>query len=303
MTGGAGFIGTHLVKRLLEDSSIHLVLLSKSEVEERYAGVTYVVAPPGKLSSETWRKAGLERIDFVFHLGAFTPKTQEQGDFIEAIYRDNLLGTRELLASLPAPPVRVVFSSTLDVYAQLPDDTVLTEASPVGPSNLYGASKLFCEQLIRTYARSQNCGHAILRYGHIFGPGEGAYGKLIPQTIKHMLSGKAPVIYGDGSTERDFLYVTDAIEATVRAAMSDAPELGPVNIVRGASVSIRTIVEILISILNYSEEIQYVSGGSMRSSLRFDNSQMRKDLGHWDLVPFEDGLKEEVRYFQSCINE
>ncbi|PYS46234.1 MAG: hypothetical protein DMF68_19745 [Acidobacteria bacterium] len=298
VTGGTGFIGTHLVRRLLKDSTIRLVLLYRSAAAEKYEGVTHITASLDRLSPETWLGEGIDRIDFLFHLAAFTPKTREQGDLVEEVYRDNLLGTRSLLESLPAPPMRIIFSSTLDVYDALTGDSVLTESSPLRPSNLYAASKLFCEQLVRSYARLHNCGYSILRYGHIFGPGEEVYGKLIPQTIKQILSGKSPVIYGDGSAERDLLYVTDAVEATLRAATSVAPELGPLNIVRGESTSIRRIVEILMAALNHSGRIQYVNNDAPGTSFRFDNGLMRRELGEWNLVPLEEGLKEESLYFQ-----
>jgi len=299
VTGATGFIGTHLVRRLHENSGIHLVLLSRKRTGESLGGITWVTAALDELTPETWQAAKVEQIDVVFHLGAFIPKSSETSNCVEAVYKDNLLGTRGLLESLPSEPERIVFSSTIDVYAPLLEGATLTESSPVGSASLYGASKLFCEQLIRTYARQHGCGYAILRYGHIFGPGEEAYKKLIPQTIRQLMRSEAPVLYGDGSAERDFLYVEDAVEATLRAATSDLQELGPVNIVRGESSPIRKIVETLIQLTEFTGGIQYLADKPVGYSLRFDNKKLGELLGKWNLVSLEDGLRQEVEYFRS----
>jgi nucleoside-diphosphate-sugar epimerase len=299
VTGATGFIGTHLVKYLCANPDLHLVLVSRKPQPYNEDGVTWVNSSLEELTPEHWKARGLKKIDLVFHLGAFIPKSSDTINSIEPIYQDNLIGTRNLLNSVsPLLPERIVFASTIDVYAPLAEGLVLTESSPLQPGSLYGASKLFCEQLVKTYAQQQGCGYTILRYGHIFGSGEEAYRKLIPQTIQRLLQGEAPVLYGDGSAERDFLYVEDAVTATVRAAASPIQNLGPVNIVRGSSSPIRNIVELLIKYTNFSGSIQYLADQSSGHSLRFDNHKMRETLGEWKLITLEDGLKREVDYFK-----
>lgn len=297
VTGATGFIGRHLTARLRQITGINLALLSRQAISGG-RGVTWVSSAFDQLSKDTWLTAGLEQFDLVLHLGAFIPKTGDAADRIEDVYRDNLVGTRLLLESFPLPPKRVVLASSIDVYAPAPSALPLSEASPLGPASLYGASKLFCEQLIRTFARQHACEYAILRYGHIFGPGEDAYRKLIPQTIRQLMNGEVPVIFGDGSAERDFLYVEDAVEATLRAAVSPISELSPVNVVRGASSSIRSVVESLVRITGHAAHIQYRADKFAGNSLRFDNSQMRKTLGDWSLVSLDDGLEREVQHMR-----
>lgn len=299
VTGATGFIGTHLVRCLSQNSSIHLVLLTRKPMVQSRDGITWIAESLDQLTKKTWQSAGIEKIEALFHLGAFTPKNKDSSNAVEQVYRDNLIGTRSLLESFPNQPERIVFASTLDVYAALPDGVALSESSPLEPASLYGASKLFCEQLIRSYAQQQNTSYAILRYGHIFGPGEAAYKKLIPQTIQRLLQGESPVLYGDGSAERDFLYVEDAVEATLRAATSEIQEIAPVNIVRGESKSIRTIVETLIQLTGFSGSIQYLADKPVGNSLRFDSSKMQDVLGTWKLISLEEGLKNEVEYFRN----
>lgn len=301
VTGASGFIGTHLVERLSQESGLRLILLSRRAPQKVRSSDLWLSVSLHEVSPESWSSVGVKNIDLVFHLGAFIPKSSAEGDRVEDVFRDNLKGTKSLLESLPTPPERIIFSSTVDVYAEAPEGEVIRESSPVAPSNLYGASKLFCEQMIRTYAREHGCDYAILRYGHIFGPGEEAYKKLIPQTIRQLLLGDSPVLYGDGLAERDFLYVEDAIEATIRAAISSFKELGPTNIVSGESHSLRNIVSLLIKMAACDTEIKYLANLPRGRSLRFDNTLMRKFLGAWDFVDIAVGLEREVEYFRAIL--
>lgn len=296
VTGATGFIGRHLIRRLDNTPGIRLILLSRRSLAYVGKRTTLVRASLEDLSPETWRRAGVEQIQVVMHLGAFIPKAHNEADLVDPVYRDNLIGTRALLDSLPSTPDTILFSSTIDVYAPVFDGSVLDESSPLGPASLYGSSKLFCEHLVRVYARTKQCRAAVLRYGHIFGPGEEAYGKLIPHTIRQLLRGEAPTVYGDGKAERDFFYVEDAVEATLRAAVSSNPDLGPINIVRGASQPIREIVEKLAHLTGFHGAIQFRCDRPAGPSLRFDNRRMREALGVWNLVSLEDGLKQGVEH-------
>lgn len=298
VTGGTGFIGTHVVKRLLSDKEVRIVILSRRPAPKMIENVAWVCSSLDRLSSEIWRKAGVDNIDLIIHLGAFTPKSWAEVDLIEDICRDNITGTRTLIESLPSIPKRIVFASTIDVYAPPLAGYMIDEASPLGDWGLYGVSKLFCERLIRVYARELGCGYAILRYGHIFGPGEGAYEKLIPKTIHNLLRGEPPVLNGNGNAERDYLYVDDAVEATLRAATATIEELGPVNIVRGTSTSLREIAEHLIKITGFSGSVKYLEDKPNGYSLRFNNAMMRSTLGEWDVVGLEEGLSREVNYLR-----
>ncbi|MFZ5874877.1 MAG: NAD-dependent epimerase/dehydratase family protein [Nitrospirota bacterium] len=296
VTGATGFIGRHLVTALGHVAGARVVLLSRGASTHVPRNAVTVTCALEHLSADTWRAQDVHHIDAVFHLGAFTPKTRADADRVDPIYRDNLLGTRALLDSLSARPEVVVFSSTLDVYAPATTGIPLTETSPLGPATLYGGSKLFCEQLIRAYGKTAGCRTAVLRYGHIFGPGEEAYGKLIPLTIRRLLKGEPPTLDGDGSAERDLLYVEDAVEATLRAAVAPRDEIGPLNVVRGSSRPIRDVVNTLVRLTGFEGTIQFRAEQPTGASLRFDNRLMRETLGAWPLVSLDDGLKREVDY-------
>jgi len=310
VTGASGFIGQHLVRRLLQDTNAEILALSRSlgsgKASKLWGSTDRLKALQGDLSTldrEFWNQHKIDRIDYVFHLGAFTPKSHADFNEFDAIYKSNVLGTQRLLQSLPSTPKSVIYASTLDVYAPLAEDDTLTEDSPVAPVSVYGASKFFGETLVKIYAQQYGARYAILRYGHIYGPGEEAYKKLIPETIRKVLAGEPPVLHGDGSTRRDFLYIEDVVEATLRAAISLDPQLGPINIVRGETIPIYKVVKQIIECSRSSVQITYLKDRPAGRSLRFDNSRMFKALGRWPLVSLEDGLCAEVKHFRSSLND
>jgi len=299
VTGASGFIGSHLVRRLEEMNDVKLVLLSRDVLKDTKA--SQVTASLHELTRESWIKCGVTQIDIVLHLGAFTPKQHSDINALTAIYDANITGTHALLESLPNVPEKIVFASTLDVYDFEGGAMPLTEHSPVKPAGLYGASKYYGEHHVRAYAKQQGCGYAILRYGHIYGPGEAAYRKLIPEAIRALLAGKSPVLYGDGSVKRDFLYVGDAVEATLRAAAADNG-IEPVNIVAGESKPIRDYVAILARLTGFAGTLDYQPDKPSGQSLQFSNKRMFEVLGAWPLFSLEEGLRWEISYFKALLH-
>lgn len=302
MTGASGFIGTHLVKKLSTIAGIRLILISRKKQTSNNSVEKWLEGSLNELTLDYWLRHDITEIDVVFHLGAFTPKNTYDANNLDDIFNDNLTGTRTLLEGLPEKVARIIFASTLDVYSVDKFGDILTETSPLEPSSLYGASKLFCESLVSIWAKKHDCGYAILRYGHVFGPGEDAYNKLIPLTIRQILDGNSPNVYGTGSALRDFIYIGDAVEATIRAA-NTGHNIGPVNIVRGESSSIRDIVETLIKICESTASINYLEEKPDGYSLRFDSTMMQNTLGKWPLVSLADGLVEEVVVTRNLNNE
>ena len=302
VTGATGFIGAHLVERLSGNKAIKLIVLSRRPYDTKGLGnISTVTASLDELSRGAWRQAGISTIDVVFHLAAHTPKSSSDSDNPNLIHRDNVVGTHALLESLPLPPQRIVFASTLDVYGATPNMGSIDETTPVNPAALYGASKYYGECLVQTYARKTGCGYAVLRFGHIFGPGEEAYNKLVTLAIRNVLVGKSPIVFGTGSAERDLLYVDDAVEAVIRAASLPSREVGPVNIVRGTSMPIRRIVELILKLADSGQTIDFLVDKPDGYSLRFDNRLMRELLGTWEYVSYEEGLKQEIASYREYL--
>ena len=299
VTGASGFIGTHLVARLRHVRGVKLLLLSRQTGRSAHQNVTWLKGELSHVTPEFWKAKGVDHIDYTFHLGGFIPKAAVESNRIDQAVDDNILGTRALLQSLPSDSVKLVFSSTVDVYAQPQVGETITEHSVTNPSSLYGASKLFCETLISSWAREQERSYAILRYGHIFGPGEEAYQKMIPETIRRLRAGKPPVVHGDGSALRDFLYVADAVEATIRAALVEGV-VKPINIVRGDSVGVEEVVRTLIRLSSAKSNIKFLIDKPAGLSLRFDNTKMKEALGTWLLTSLEAGLEAEMKAWKAA---
>jgi UDP-glucose 4-epimerase len=302
VTGANGFIGRHLVRRLSCIAGVRMLLLSRQELKSTRPNEVWLKGKLNQLTPEFWRHHDVRSIDYVFHLGAFIPKNSAEANRIANAVDDNISGTRALLQGLPIKPEKLIFSSTIDVYAPQVSDAPLSEESRIEPASLYGASKLFCESLVAAWARECGCHYAILRYGHIFGPGEEQYGKLIPVVIRDLLADQSPVIHGVGSALRDYLYVGDAVEATIRAALVEG-NIGPVNIVRGLSVSLKEIVQRLIKVVGCKQEINFLSDKPNGKSLCFDNGLMERLLGSWPKTELEHGLEAEVAAFREVANE
>jgi len=296
VTGANGFIGTHLVAKLHRIHGVKLLLLSRQPKQSASEDVIWLEGELESLTPAFWEAHHVDYLDYVFHLGGFTPKNGSTASDIERNIRDNISGTYALLKSLPGVPSGIIFSSTLDVYAPPKDGEVLTESSMLQPTGFYGASKLLCEKLISTWAAANGCRVAILRYGHIYGAGEGQYGKLIPVAIRSLLANQAPRISGDGSVLRDYLFVGDALEATIRAAQAES-SVGPVNIVSGTSVTLKSVMQVIQNIIGNGIRAEYLLDKPSGVSLRFDASLMKKIFGDWPMTTLEEGLKEEVEAF------
>jgi len=283
VTGGTGFIGSHLLKFLKPLSQYQIIALSSKPIP----GFKTILH-----QNYTFDKSifDIDEIDVVIHAGAFIPKTANDAN--DLIFSDsNIFNTQHLLYNLP-PVKKIIFPSTVDVYKQ---ENLITEQSITEPVSLYGWSKLYCEQMIERWGKANKVSTQILRIGHIYGSGEEKYQKLIPATIRKCLANENPVIFSDGQEKRAFLHVSDCVKAIVKSI--DLQEnVGVINIVSEESLSVYEIVSIIKDAINkeLSIEIKYNAGNNR--SLTFDASKMKKYL-HIPEVLFKNGIKEEIEQF------
>lgn len=316
ITGATGFVGQHLAARLAQKAQASQLaehatqtaapvyaLVRDPAAETATAlpdGITAVRGDLATLTPDFWTACGITAFETVFHLAAFTPKNARDAQDRRRNLAANIVGTQNLLESLP-PVRRLVFASTLDVYAPPAEGATLDETALTQPATLYGWAKLYAEAMVKQWAAETNTEWAILRYGHLFGPGEEAYQKLIPVTLRRFLAGERPMIYGNPEALRDFLFVGDAVEATLRAAQSDAPALGPVNIVRGASATVREVVALLSDLTGNRQAPETMPTSTVSPSFRFSAALMDKLLGSWPKVSLADGLRQEIAHLSGHL--
>jgi len=299
VTGARGFIGAAVLRKLagLKDATVIAVARSRPDHVSR-SNTRWIESSLEGLEPLHWQIAETGKIDAVIHLAAFTPKSPTERDRADQIIAANIVGTQSLLRSLPHPPRRLVFCSSLDVYSRRAFDHVVNEHSPIGPLGLYGLSKLFGEGLVEAYARSTGIESVTLRLGHIFGPGEERYAKLIPETIRRGLAGNPPRIAGDGSDRRDLLYVDDAAEAIARSLFAEMGDARTINVARGESHSILDVVTTISTLAGYRGPIERMPRSGDAYSTTFDTALMKRVLGDWPLVPLADGLEREIAWFR-----
>ena len=299
VTGGAGFIGSHLVKRLLDLDHDVTVLddLSTGRMENLSENCRLVVGDV--------REAGCVRScvagkDTVFHLAAFTSVAGSIED-PDTCFDVNVTGTENLLQQACLAGVRrVVFSSTSAVYPEHPDTPRAEDTLP-DPKSPYAQSKLEGESLLRQYQQREGLSWTALRYFNVYGPSQDAqsdYAAVIPAFLSATLKNEPLTIHGDGQQTRDFVYVEDVVEANLLASASK--ECGIFNVGTSCPVSILCLAKTVIQLEGSKAGYTFAGPrpGDVLSSTA-DISQISARLKwapRWNL---NGGLKETSPWFKS----
>ena len=239
VTGGAGFIGSHLVDRLLAEGFRVAIIddLSAGKLKNLNPAATFYHADiTHSAIDEIFSR---EQPDFVFHLAArvsVTYSAQHPVDNAEV----NVIGTLRLLDTARRIGLeKFIFSSTGGAIYGNPEDNPCSEATPVSPISPYGLSKYMAEQYIELFHRLYRLNYTNLRYGNVYGPRQDADGEagVIAIFIQSILDGHQPRIFGDGTQERDFVYVDDIVEANMRAIEHGSHRTLNIGSGKGASVN------------------------------------------------------------------
>lgn len=311
MTGGAGFIGSHLTKKLAgagHDVRILDSLVSAAALK-RVAGLTdlpHVQFLEGDIrDADTCRRA-VAGADFVLHHAAEASVPHSVDAPAECV-EINIEGTVNLLdAAQKAGTVqRFVFASSCAVYGDTPGSSK-HEASQTDPLSPYASSKLSGEYFCRNFFRLHGLQTVSLRYFNVYGPGQdpnGAYAAVIPKFLTAVAAGQAPVIFGDGEQSRDFVFVEDIVEANLRAVQATRGVGGKsFNIGSGQSASLKQIVEKLEIILGHPTPIDYQPSraGDIKHS-RADISAAAGLLQFTPSVSLDAGLARTLHWYQSSL--
>jgi UDP-glucose 4-epimerase len=301
VTGGAGFIGSHLVDEL--DEAGHAVRV----LDDLFTGSPENVNPAAELtvasvSDHDAVRSAVDSCDTVFHIAAHRA-VQRSVENPLATDLANVHGTLTLLAAAHEAGVRrVVSASSSSVYGGA--DTVPTpETEPLVPRSPYAVSKMAGEHYCRVYTELFGLETVSLRYFNVYGPRQrpdSPYAAVIPLFIDALRKHEAPIVHGDGRQSRDFTFIADAVRATLAAAAAPAERCaGHVyNVAPGETHDLLELLDVLGRLLDVESKPEHtaVRAGDVRRTMA-DPSAARRDLGFSCEVGFEEGLRRTVDWF------
>jgi len=299
VTGGTGFIGSKVVRRLKENKNIYVKVLSRSKSDKEYSNVEYI-------KCDLLNELDLMRIcnkirdvNIVLHMAARMPRSSLQQEDIDENMKQNLLTTINLLKYLPKNIERFVYSSAGDIYGK-PIYNPIDESHPTNPLTYYGASKLASEKYLSIFLNHKGTNLTILRYSQVYGPGEPRI-KAIPVFIDKLINNKPPILLGDGSDVRDYVYIDDVVNATILALSKNVS--GIFNIGRGKGYSVKEVLDIIIDILG--KDIKPIYKPRIRKTYTsiFNITLAKKRLSYSPSTTIKEGLKKQIEFAQEERNE
>jgi nucleoside-diphosphate-sugar epimerase len=304
VTGGAGFIGSHLTARLLREGHYVTVIddLSSGKMENlpEHPGNQRLVVLNQSILDE-----GLATVfkgsSVVFHVAA-VPRVQYSIQFPEHTNRANIEGTLKVLeAARQAGVRRVVYSSSSSVYGNQ-DLLPLTEAMAPNPMSPYALQKLAAEYYCRLYHRLYGLETVSLRYFNVYGSRQdphGGYANLVPRSVFNVLNGRPPVIFGDGLQTRDFTYVDDVVEANILASSTfNEKAFGEaVNIGGGRSLSVNEVVSFILQ--GTAIKPEYLPPVIEPKDTLADIRKAERLIGWKPRTLFEEGIRITIHSYKS----
>ncbi|MBI4505450.1 MAG: SDR family oxidoreductase [Chloroflexi bacterium] len=291
VTGGAGFIGSHLVERLLADGHAVIVLdnLATGRLENLHhpAGDPRLVVHRVDVADAVAVRPYFEGVEWVFHLAALAdivPSIQRPLDY----HRANVDGTVAVLEAARAAGVRrFVYAASSSCYG-IPDQYPTPETAPIRPMYPYALTKHLGEQCVLHWNQTYKLPCVSLRLFNVYGPRSrttGAYGAVFGVFLSQKLAGRPFTVVGDGTQTRDFTFVTDVVEAFARAAVSDVAGL-VLNVGSGHTYGVNELVRLL------GGDVVYVPKRPGEADCTFaDTTRITQVLGWRPRVSFEEGVR------------
>jgi len=280
LSGSSGFIGSHLLE-ILKADSLNEVYLLKWQRDKWFL-------LEGNGSGGYYPSLAPLEVDLVILAGSSMPKNRLELDDLDAAY-ENVTSAIEFSKMEILGRPRIVYLSTTDVYGF---DEPVSEHSSLNPASLYALSKLFSERLLKKFSEKVNYDLTILRIGHVFGPGERAFEKVIPSMMRSSLDRGELEVFGSGYEHRSFLFVKDLVGMVSQLIhRAVAPKL--INIVGSESISIRELAEVISEITPNGSAITFTSELDTPKDQLFDKSLM---LGFFaeKQTPLKEALREAL---------
>ncbi len=306
VTGGAGFLGSHLVDRLLVEG--HRVIAIDNLITGNTANIGHLAGNENfhfiKQNVSNFIFLPDEKLDYVFHFASPASPI----DYLELpipTLKVGALGTHNALGLAKDKKASFILASTSECYGDPlvhpQKEDYWGNVNPIGPRGVYDEAKRFAEAMTMAYHRYHKVDTKIVRIFNTYGPRMRLRdGRVVPAFIGQALAGKSLTVFGDGSQTRSFCYVSDLIDGIFRLAMSDFHE--PVNIGNPREMTIKKFAEEIIRFTGARSTIEYkplpVDDPKVRQP---DISRAKKILGWEPRVQFEEGITKTIEYFRNAL--
>jgi dTDP-glucose 4,6-dehydratase len=308
VTGGAGFIGSHLCERLLREGNDVIC------IDNFLTGSPDNIAP--FLGHERFQFIKLDITNFIYVPGKLDAilhfaSPASPIDYLELpiqTLKVGALGTHKVLGLAKEKKARILLASTSEVYGDPlvhpQKEDYWGNVNPIGPRGVYDEAKRFAEAITMAYQRTHGVETRIVRIFNTFGPRmRKEDGRVVPNFIAQALRGEDVTVYGDGAQTRSFCYVTDLVEGILRLLWSDYPT--PVNIGNPREMTVLQFAKLIIELVGSKSTIVHkplpVDDPKVRQP---DITLARRVLNDWQpVVPVEEGLKRTIEYFQGRMRE
>jgi UDP-glucose 4-epimerase len=293
VTGGAGFIGSHLVKELVKSGFSVRVLdnLSNGSLENIREVLGSIEFIKGDIRDKNVVEDALKGVDAVIHLAALID-VAESVEKPELYLDVNVNGTFNL-ARASRKVSAFIFASTCAVYGE-PVKIPIGEDHPLSPKSPYAATKIAGEAFVQAYGNLYGYRPVILRLFNVYGPRQSkAYAGVITEFVKRATRGKPPIIFGDGEQTRDFVHVKDVAKAIIKALDSDNAS-GIYNVGSGVAITINDLAHLILKLAG-KENVEPIHGPTRPGDIKHSQANInraKKELGYNPSVSLEEGIRE-----------
>lgn len=306
VTGGAGFIGSHIAESLLNHGVAKVTIIDNMSTGNvaNLKNLDYdrIEMICGDITSLDL-KSIFEDHDYVFHEAALVSVPESVKKPVET-NKTNIEGSFNIFKAACENDIKkVICASSAAVYGET-DVLPNNESLPLQPLSPYAVSKATMELYSYTFSQTYNLPTACLRYFNVFGPRQNidsAYCGVIPKFITTLLKGQQPIIHGDGTQTRDFVFVKNIAEANIQVAKSDVT--GVYNIAHGSTINIKELLEKICEMMGYDFNPKYENAryGDIKNSVA-DISKAEKDFGYVNEHDFDNELKETIKFYETEFN-
>jgi len=304
VTGGAGFIGSHLAEELLRRGErvriVDSLITGKRQNMAHLNGIEFI---EGDLADLNVAQTAVKGVDYVLHQAAIPSVPRSVQDPITSNRANIDASLNVLVAARDAGVKRVVYAGSSSAYGNTPT-LPKVETMPTAPLSPYALQKLVAEQYCQMFTTLYGLETVTIRYFNVFGPRQdpsSPYSGVISLFISALVDGRQPKIYGDGEHTRDFTYVANVVDGVLRACAAPAASGEVINVATAGRISLNHLFRTVRDLVGATIEPVYEAprAGDVKDS-QADISKAQRLLGYNPIVSFEEGLRNTVNWYRSA---